>query len=97
MHADLQQLPAKPIQTAHQLKGMVEMALGLLNRNLEEFEKEWGIEHVDDEIPVALSAPVPAVAAHASAPTLDKATIQRLGLEKKPKIHQTPPIHAEHS
>jgi hypothetical protein len=84
MHADLQQLPAEQIQTAHQLKGMVEMALGRLNCDLEEFEKELGIEHVKDEIPVALSAPVPAVAARVSAPTLDKATIQRLGLEKKP-------------
>jgi hypothetical protein len=63
---------------------MVEMALGRLNRDLEEFEKELGIERVKDEIPVALSAPVPAVAARVSAPTLDKATIQRLGLEKKP-------------
>ncbi len=96
MHADLQQLPTERIQTSHQLKVMVEMALGRLNRDLEEFQKELGIEHVEDEVPVAPSAPVPAVAAHASAPTLDKATIQRLGLEKKPKIHQTPPIHAEH-
>jgi hypothetical protein len=84
MHADLQQLSAERIQTAHQLKGMVEMALGRLNRDLKEFEKELGIEHVEDEVPVAPSAPVPAVAARASVPTLDKATIQNLGLEKKP-------------
>jgi hypothetical protein len=76
MHADLQQLSAERIQTAHQLKGMVEMDLGWLNRDLE------------DEVPVAPCAPVPAVTACASVPTLDKATIQ--------SIHQTPPIHAEH-
>ena len=97
MHADLQQLSAKRIQTAHQLKGMAEMALGRLNHDLEEFDKDLGIEHVEDEVPVAPSAPVPAVAARASAPTLDKATIQSLGLKRnQSKIHQTPPIHAEH-
>jgi hypothetical protein len=92
MHADLQQLSAERIQTAHQLKVMVKM-----DWDLEEFEKELGIEHVEDEVPVAPSTPVPALTARASAPTLDKVTMQSLGLKRnQSKIHQTPPIHTEH-
>jgi hypothetical protein len=97
MHADLQQLSVEQIQTAHQLKGMAEMALGRLNHDLEEFDKDLGIEHVEDEVPVAPIAPVPAVAARASAPTLDEATIQSLGLEKKPiKNSSNTTNHTEH-
>jgi hypothetical protein len=47
MHADLQQLSAEQIQTTHQLKSMVEMALGWLNRDLKVFEKELGIEYFE--------------------------------------------------
>jgi hypothetical protein len=71
---------------------MVEMTLGRLNHDLEEFEKELGIKHVEHEVPVAPSTPVPAVPAHASASTLDKATIQKFI-----KHHQsTQSIHSNH-
>eukprot|EP00804_Cyclotella_cryptica_P011052 CCRYP_013523-RA/>CCRYP_013523-RA protein AED:0.11 eAED:0.11 QI:0/-1/0/1/-1/1/1/0/427 len=47
LHDQLQQLSAERIQTAHQLRGMVDMALGRLNRDLERFEKELGIVSSD--------------------------------------------------
>ncbi|KAL7475827.1 hypothetical protein ACHAW6_001727 [Cyclotella cf. meneghiniana] len=49
LHDQLQQLSAERIETAHQLRSMVDMALGRLNRDLERFEKELGIVNPDTE------------------------------------------------
>ena len=44
MYNELQQYSKEKIKTANQLKSMVGMALGRLNRDLAQFEKELGIE-----------------------------------------------------
>lgn len=44
MYHDLQQLSNEKIKTAHQLKAMIDMTLGRLNRDFKKFEKELGID-----------------------------------------------------
>ncbi len=44
MYHELQQLSDEKIKTAHQLKAMIDMALGRLNRDCVKFEKELGID-----------------------------------------------------
>jgi hypothetical protein len=44
-YARLKQLSAQRIETAHQLRNMIDMALGRLDRDLISFEQELGIAH----------------------------------------------------
>ena len=44
MYHELQQLSDEKIKVAHQLKAMIDMTLGRLNRDFEKFEKELGID-----------------------------------------------------
>ncbi|KAL7531052.1 hypothetical protein ACHAXR_003816 [Thalassiosira sp. AJA248-18] len=44
MYHELKQYSKEKINTANQLKSMVDMALGRLNRDMEKFEKELGID-----------------------------------------------------
>ena len=44
MYHELQQLSNEKIKTAHQLKAMIDMTLGRLNRDFMKFEKELGID-----------------------------------------------------
>lgn len=46
MYRDLQQFSREKISTANQLKSMVDMALGRLNRDMEKLEHELGIDPV---------------------------------------------------
>lgn len=53
MYHELQQYSKEKINTANQLKKMVDMVLGRLNRDMEKFEKELGIEPESKSAPVA--------------------------------------------
>jgi hypothetical protein len=44
MYREMQQLSDEKIKTARQLKAMIDMTLGRLNRDFEKFEKELGID-----------------------------------------------------
>lgn len=87
-HARLKQLSAERIQTAHQLRHMVDMALGRLNRDLEVFERELGIVHEASDAITSASLPMSAPAQQPAAaparvppstvPKLDKAALQTL-------------------
>ena len=88
MHSRLKQLSSERIQTAHQLRGMVDLALGRLHRDLEAIEKELGIVHKSTSIEAPCAAAATSaslepssVRAHAPSP-LAGATSDKPGVEK---------------
>lgn len=89
-NARLKQLSAERMQTAHQLRNMVDMLLGRLNRDLHEFERELGIDSTNDSDHDVVTSQTSLAAATSitSSPNmeLNKANIQALGLDKS-RIH----------
>jgi len=85
-HARLKQLSAERMQTALQLKNMVEMVLGRLNRDLHEFERELGIDSTNDSandvVPAQTSLAATTNISSSPNMELNKANIQALGLDK---------------
>lgn len=82
-YARLKQLSAQRIETAHQLRNMIDMALGRLDRDLMDFEQELGISHASTEVNAGASV---------STSTLSTAACTALATQPPPAARARTPL-----